>query len=283
MAGIAFVEPRSFDEAAASRAAIGPGAEVVGGGTAVRLRMERGELHPTALVSLARIPGHDAVSQDAGGLHLGALARLRALERSEVLRAFCPALARAVALVGSVRIRNQAMLAGGLLAPDVAVDTPTMLLALSAELCVAEGRAIPLAAYLDAFVEHAAPRPLVVEVRVPALPKATRAAYLKLLPRSAEARPCVTVAAVADFDAAERCQSLRLAVGGAVAVPRRLPAVDAFATGQALGDELIEDLAASYATGLIPSGEASYPAWYRTAMIRVFVRRALLEVSRGAR
>jgi carbon-monoxide dehydrogenase medium subunit len=280
---IAFVEPRSFSEAAAWRARLGPRAEVVGGGTAVRLRMERGDARPDALIDLARIPGHDVVRRDEDGLHLGALARLRAIERSEVVRAFCPALARAVGLVGSVRIRNQAMLGGGLGAPDIAVDTPTMLLALDAELRVAdEPRAIPLAAHLASFALGGAPPPLIGEVRVPALPPSARAVYLKHTPRSAEARPCVTVAAVADLDAGGRCRILRLAVGGALAVATRLPAVDALAAGQALGSELIGDVAAAYANGLVPSGEASEPAWYRTEMIRVFVRRALEEVARGA-
>jgi carbon-monoxide dehydrogenase medium subunit len=279
-----FVEPRSFGEAAVWRARLGPNAESVGGGTAVRLMMERGDLRPTALISLARIPGHDFIRREADGLHLGALARLRSIERAEVVRAFCPALARAVGLVGNVRIRNQAMLAGGLGAPTFAVDTPTMLLALDAELRTAEEpRAIPLSSYLASFAQPSSPRPLIEEVRVPALPATARAVYLKLTARSAEARPCVTVAAVADFDADQRCLGLRLAVGGAVVVPQRLPPTDALAAGQALTDELIGDLAAAYASGLLPSGEASEPGWYRTAMIRVFVRRALVELSRGDR
>ncbi|APR85590.1 Carbon monoxide dehydrogenase medium chain [Minicystis rosea] len=276
---IAFVEPRSFDEAADRRALLGPNAEIVAGGTAVRLRMERGEAPPAALISLAKIAGHDFIRREADGLHLGALSRLRAIERSEVVHAFCPALARAVGWVGSVRIRNQAMLAGGLAAPDIAVDPPTMLLALDAEVHAADDHRTIL---LSAFLQHAAPRPLIDEVRVPALPKTARATYLKLTPRSAEARPCVTVAAVADFDESGRCRSLRLAVGGAVAVPARWPAADALAAGQVLSDELIADIAAAYANNLVPSGASSEPAWYRTDMIRVFVRRALVEVDRGA-
>jgi aerobic carbon-monoxide dehydrogenase medium subunit len=282
---IAFVEPRSFEEAATWRVGLGPDAQIVGGGTAVRLMMERGDIRPAVFISLARIPGHDFIRRAADGLHLGALARLSAIERSEVVRAFCPALARAVGLVGSVRIRNQAMLAGGLAAPTFGVDPPTMLLALDAELRTAEDpRGLPLSSFLASFAPHA-PRAapvLIEEIIVPPLPATTRAVYLKLTPRSAEARPCVVVAAVADVDG-ERCRSLRLAVGGAVAVPQRLPAADAIADGQVLTGELIEDVAAAYAAGLVPSGESSEPAWYRTEMIRVFVRRALTEVGRGDR
>jgi aerobic carbon-monoxide dehydrogenase medium subunit len=284
---IEFVEPSSFGEAAAWMARLGPHAEIVGGGTAVRLMMERGDIRPAALISLAPIPGHDFIRLEADGLHLGALARLRAIERSEIVRTFCPALARAFGVVGNVRIRNQAMLAGGLAAPDFAVDTPTMLLALDAELRLAEDtRAISLSSYLASFAPRSSPRPprqLIGEVRVPALPSTARAVYLKFTPRGAEARPCVTVAAVADFDVGQRCRTLRLAVGGAVVVPQRLPAADALAAGQALTDELIGDVAAAYANDLVPSGESSEPSWYRTDMIRVFVRRALVEVARGDR
>ena len=281
--GVEFVEPSSFGEAEAWRTRLGPQAEILGGGTAVRLKMERGDIRPTAFISLAPIPGHDFIRREADGLHLGALTRLGAIERSAIVRAFCPTLARAVGAVGNARIRNQAMLAGGLGAPDFAVDTPTMLLALDAELRFAEGPgAMPLSDYLASFVRCASPQPLIGEVRVPALPQAARAVYLKLTPRSAEARPCVTVAAVADVDVDQRCRGLRLAVGGAVVVPQRLPAADALADGHLLTSELIEDIAAAYANDLVPSGESSEPAWYRTEMIRVVVRRALVEVRRGA-
>jgi len=161
-----------------------------------------------------------------------------------------------------------------------------VLLALDAVLRAADDhRAIPLAAYLAAFARGPSPgppQPLIDAVHVPALPATARAVYLKHTPRGAEARPCVTVAAVADLDDGGRCRSLRLAVGGAVAVPRRLPDADALAAGRALDGELAVDIAAAYADGLVPSGEASEPAWYRTQMIRVFVRRALEEVGRAA-
>lgn len=277
------LEPRTFDEATAAAAARGPQAEILGGGTAVRLMMERGDIHPTALVSLGRIAGHDAIRRDGDALELGALVRLRAIERSDVVRAFCPALAHAAGLVGNVRVRHQAMLGGGLGAPDFAVDTPTMLLALDAELRLADARTVPLAAHLAAFARHANPPQLIASVRVPSLLAGARAAYHKLTPRSAEARPVATAAVVGLVDGAHRCHGLSIAVGGAVAVPVRVAAAEAIAAGRILDDARIGEIAAAAERAITPSGAASEPDWYRRAMVAVVVRHALVEVRDGAR
>lgn len=278
-----FVEAGSLQEAAVLAARRGPVAEVVAGGTAVRLMIERGDIHPTALVSLGRIAGHDHIRHDGDALELGALARLRAIERSDVVRRFCPALARAVGLVGNVRVRHQAMLGGSLGAPDFAVDTPTMLLALDAELRMSDGRALALATHLGSFARRASPPPLIASVRVPSLLAGTRAAYYKLTPRSVEARPVATAAVVALLDGGHVCHTLRIAVGGAVAIPMRVPAAESLALGHALDDARIGEIAAAAERAVKPSGTAVEPDWYRQAMVAVVVRRALAEVRDGAR
>jgi carbon-monoxide dehydrogenase medium subunit len=280
---VELVEPRSFEEAASKAAARGPEAEVIAGGTAVRLRMERGDLRPKALISLARIDGHDFIRRAGESLEIGALVRLRALERSDLVRRFSAALHHAVSVVGNVRVRHQAMLAGSLGAPTIAVDAPTMLLALDAELRLSDGSQVALASLLARSPWHLPPGKLITVVRVPAPPSSARAAYLRLTPRSAEARPTATVAAMVDFDGAGRCRALRLAVGGAVAVPLRLAAVEPLAHGYALSDELIGDVAAAAERAVTPWGLASEPDWYRREMVRVLVRRALTEVRDGAR
>src|SRR5512143_765212 len=102
---------------------------------------------PSALVSLGRIAGGDFIRQEPDGLHIGALAKLRDLERSPVVNEFCPALAHTFRVVGNVRVRNQATLGGNLSAADYAADPPAMLTALDARVRALGpdgGREIPL-------------------------------------------------------------------------------------------------------------------------------------------
>jgi carbon-monoxide dehydrogenase medium subunit len=104
--------------------------------------------------------------------------------------------------------------------------------------------------------------------------------YLKFKSRSSEDRPCVGVAAVAAFDQ-NVCIGLRVAIGAACDVPSRLAEVEALALGQPLSDELIDEIAEGYATTIETLNDLRGSTWYRTQMVRVHVRRALLEVRNG--
>ena len=284
---VEFLEPTTLDEATALLARHGDAAKIIAGGTAVVLMLQQKLIAPAALISLGRIPGCDFIRQETDGLHLGALTRLRAIERSTVVREFCPALARAFGVVGNVRVRNQATLGGNLAEADYASDPPAMLLALDARVNAigpTRERQIPLSEFFFGFYTTAlAPDEILTEVIIPPLPSAARAAYLKYTSRSAEDRPCVGVAAFADMDNSGRCTNLRVAVGAAVETPQRLVAVEATACGEKLTDELIAVIADEYARSLDPLSDARGSAWYRREMIRVFVRRALLEVRDGDR
>jgi carbon-monoxide dehydrogenase medium subunit len=282
-----FIEPTTLTEAVALLTEHGDEAKIIAGGTAVTLMLQQKLIAPAALISLGRVPGGDFIRREADGLRLGALSRLRAAERSDAVRAFCPALARAFGVVGNVRVRNQATVGGNLAEADYASDPPAMLLALDARVSALGpngSRPIPLSEFFLGFYTTAlALDEILTEVIVPALPASARAVYLKYTSRSAEDRPCVGVAALVDVDEAGRCRDLRLAVGAAVETPRRLATLEALARGEKLGDELIDAIADGYARELDPLSDARGSDWYRREMIRVFVRRALREVRDGDR
>ena len=284
---VEFLEPTRLNEAIALLAEHGDGAKIIAGGTAVVLMLQQRLIAPSVLISLGRIPDCDYIRREPDGLHLGALARLRAIERSPVVRDFCPALARAVGVVGNVRVRHQATIGGNLAEADYASDPPAMLLALDARVRVAGPagqRQIPVSElFLGFYTTALAPDEILSEVIIPPLPASVRASYLKYTSRSAEDRPCVGVAAVADFDESGICRDVRVAVGAAIETPRRLAEVEAMARGERLTDDVIAAIADEYTRALDPLSDVRGSAWYRREMIRVFVRRTLTEVRDGNR
>ncbi len=277
-----FLEPTTLPEAARLLAQRGDDAKIIAGGTAVTLLLQHKLIAPAALISLGHIRDYAFIRRAADGLHIGALAHLRDMERSNVVREFCPALARAFSVVGNVRVRNQATVGGNLAEADPNSDPPSMLLALDARVNITSPTGqheIPLQTFFTGLMTTALrPDEILSEIILPALPASTRAAYLRHTSRSMEARPSVSVAAVADFDSVGRCADLRVAVGAAIATPQRLAQVEARARGEKLTDMLIETIADEYAQALEPLDDALESAWYRREMIRVFVRRALKEI-----
>ena len=279
-----FLEPASFTEACALLVEHGEDAKVIAGGVSVSLMLGQKLIAPAVLVSLGRISGGGLIRLEADGLHIGALAKLHDLERSSVVRDFCPALAHAFSVVGNVRVRNQATLGGNLSSADYAADPPSMLTALDARVQVRgpeTTREIPLNEFFLGFYTTALePAEILTGVIIPA---PARAAYFKYTSISAEGRPCVAVGAAAEFDAGNICRDLRIAVGAAVETPQRIASAEALAQGRVLTDELAGAIADEYAMTLDPLTDVRGSAWYRREMIRVFVKRALLEVRNGSR
>ena len=205
---------------------------------------------------------------------------------NDTVRQHLPALAEACAVVGNVRIRNQATLGGNLAEADYASDPPAVLAVLDASVSVTGpqgSREIPVRDLLLAFYTTALePDELITDITVPLPSSTARMTYLKYKSRSSEDRPCVGVAALAAFDG-ESCTDLRIAVGAACETPQRLPEVEGSARGGPLSDTVIGEVAAAYADAIDTLEDLRGSAWYRKEMIRVHVRRALEEVRDGHR
>jgi carbon-monoxide dehydrogenase medium subunit len=281
-----YFQPETLAEAVDLLGVDPDGRKLIAGGTAVVLMLQQGLIAPDALVSLAHVPDLDTIRLSDERLHIGSLALLRDVATSsEVSRQF-PALASACSVVGNVRVRNQATLGGNLAEADYASDPPALLLALNAVVAAVRRdseRHIPLAEFFHGFYTTALePDEVIQSIAIPTLPAKTRMTYLKYKSRSSEDRPCAAVAAVASFDGG-RCTDLRVAVGAACEIPRRLPEVEAFAMNQPLADELIAEIAEGYAREIETLDDLRGSAWYRSQMIRVHVRRALEELRDGRR
>ncbi len=281
-----FLEPTSVKEASTILTQDAD-ARIIAGGTAVVLAIANKLAAPSALVSLARISNLDFIQHKDDGLHLGALASIRAAEHSGIVRDFCASLVRAYSVVGNVRVRNQATVGGNLAEADYASDPPTMLLALDARVRAqtAEGtREISLKEFFIAMLTTAlAPSEILTEIIVPSMPASARCAYIRFTSRSSEARPSANVAVVADMDQDGKCRDLRVAVGAAVMTPQRMPEIEAIARGEKLSDSLVGKIADEYAARIDPLDDKLESAWYRRELVRALVRRALDEVRNGNR
>ncbi len=96
--------------------AAGDGARPLAGGTDL-LTLIKGEIAaPTRLVDLKRLAElDDSIALDDGGLTLGALTTLAAIERHALVLEQAPALAEAAAAAATPQLRNMATLGGNLL------------------------------------------------------------------------------------------------------------------------------------------------------------------------
>lgn len=257
-----WMAPASVDEALALRAEHGADATVLAGGTFLGILVNQGLVAPSAYLSLGRVAALRAIDVGGGELRLGAMTTHSEVERSELVRAGWPVLARAFGLVASPRVRNQATVGGVLADADYASDPPAVLLALGARAVLRSTRGereVGIDELILGYYETCiADDELLVEVVVPPAPEA--AVYRKFRSRSSEDRPCVSVAAV-------RVGARRRVVVGAVSeTPQSFPEL---CQGSA------EEIGRAYAERIEPISDARGSAEYRRRVVAVEVRRAV--------
>jgi carbon-monoxide dehydrogenase medium subunit len=277
--GLAIHRPETLDAAIELLQHYGEDARIVAGSTAVTIMVRQRLIAPAALVAIVGIEGLSGIRRVDGHLEIGALTTHREVERSPLVRETIPVLAETFGVVANVRIRNVATVGGVLAEADYASDPPAVLLALDAEI-VARGpsgeRTIPIASFFRAFYETAlAPNEVLTAVRVPVPSAGTGASYQKFVTRSSEDRPCVGVIAAVRLAGDGSIDDLRVAVAAAAETPQRFNDVEATARGQELDDGLARRIAEDYAGRIHPLEDLRGSAWYRSQMIRVWVRRAI--------
>ena len=277
---IAFVQPVSLDEAVECLSAYGDEAKIVAGATALTIMLRQRLVRPTALVSLAGVSELSGIDRADGHIQIGALTTHRAVELSPLVRRTLPVLAHTFGVVANVRVRNAATVGGVLAEGDYASDPPPVFLALDAEVQVRGprgARTIPVRDFVKGFYETALESDeILTGVRVPIPVEGSRGVYEKYVTRSSEDRPCLGVVAIVRMSGdGLTCEDLRVAVGAVAEVPQRFPDVEALAKSTPLDDDVARAVADQYAERIDTLSDMRGSAWYRTEMIRVWVRRAI--------
>jgi carbon-monoxide dehydrogenase medium subunit len=185
-------------------------------------------------------------------------------------------------------VRNVATVGGVVAEADYASDPPALFLALDAEI-EAQGptgkRTIPASEFFLSFYTTALEQnEIVTAVRVPVPQPGTRAVYEKFVTRSSEDRPCVGVAASIRLSADSGItEDVRVAVGAASETPQRFTDLEETAVGREMTEDLARSIAEGYAERIDTLDDMRGSAWYRTEMVKVWVRRALMHALTDAR
>jgi carbon-monoxide dehydrogenase medium subunit len=284
-----YVRPNSMKEALDILARGGNGTcRVYAGGTDLIPRL-KGRIvdPPKILVDLKGIPDLDYVDYDAqNGLRIGALASIRSVATSGVVKEKYPLLSQAAGRIASIQIQNRGTLAGNLCNGLPSADAAPSLLCLGAQLlCVRKQgeRRIKMEDFHEGPGETALNADeLLQEIRVPPMPENSRGVYIKLSPRS---RMDLAVVGVATLIASEngRMKDVRIGLGAVSPRPMRAQGAEALLTGVPADDnEAITQAARMASQESRPISDHRGSAEYRRMMVEVLVRRAIHLVLSGA-
>lgn len=275
-----FHEPVTLADAVALLAGSGPSAALLAGGTDLGVRVRRGLVTPTHLVSLNRIPELRRLAVTDGEVTIGAGVTHRRIEQSELFGAALVGLAEACETVGAVQTRNVGTIGGNLANASPAADTPPVFMAFRATLDIV-GAAGPRNVGIDEFfldyrttVLNASD--IVTAVRIPVADGAAGSAFVKLGRRRAME---ISISCAAAFlrlaEDHETCAEVGIGLGSVAATTIRATGGEAALRGERVTDELLHAAADAATVHCDPVDDIRATAAYRRQVTHVLVYRAL--------
>jgi carbon-monoxide dehydrogenase medium subunit len=250
----------SLEEAAKALGA-NEDAKLVAGGMTLIPTLKQRLAKPSDLVDLASVPGLTGISEEGGGLRIGAMTRHAEVQRSDIVKRVIPALSALAGLIGDPAVRNRGTIGGSISNNDPAADYPSAVVGLGATVVTTKREIAGDDFFTGMFETALAPDEIVTAVK---FPKPQAAAYQKFKnPASRYAIVGVFVARTAD--------GVRVAVTGAGPCVFRVPEMEA-ALGKSFTADAIKDIA-------IPDGDLNTDihasAEYRAHLVNVMARRAV--------
>jgi len=284
MISFELAEPRSLKSALKLLDTEDPAVRAFGGCTALMLMMKTGVFQPSCLVSLRKVEKkHAAVTREDGGLRIGALATLSALEQSMAVRRAAPVITRTLRTLSNVRVRNVATLGGHLAHADPHMDLPPVLIALGAELtavCAGGERRLAVQDLFTGYYETTlAKSELISAVHVPAQ-AGWRSAYVKCTTRTADDWPTLGIAVSLKTDGA-LIEDARVVVSAATEKPLRMAQAESVLRGATVSDAVFVSAGEAAAAEAETIGDARGSTAYKRELLRVHAARALQQALSG--
>jgi aerobic carbon-monoxide dehydrogenase medium subunit len=272
-----YFAPTTLDEGLALLEEYGEDAKVLAGGQSLIPLMKLRFASPRALVDINGVSELGELEEQDGFLHVGALVRHKACERSELLRGRWATIGDAAPLISDPIVRNLGTVGGSLAHADPQGDWGSVMLAMRAEITVrgpSSTRTIPIDEFFQGpFTTALEPTEILTGVRIPDPGARSGGTYLKL-ERKVGDYATVGVAVHVSFSNGS-VDTAGIALTGVGPKNLRAEAAEQALAGQGLDDEAILEAARLAAEAAEPRTDIRGSEAYKRNVVRVFVERGL--------
>ncbi len=281
-----YLAPRSMKELLGMLAEHGRHARILAGGQSLLPSMKIGLLEPGSLIDINAVEELSYVRKENGTLRIGALARHREVETSELARSHSPLLAAAISSIGSLAVRNRGTIVGSLVNADPRAELPVVAVALDAEIVVidAKGEEHAIAAadfFIDRYRTSLKPGQMVLEVRVPSSAKDTGWAFLKMEHRPGEFGHA-TAAATVRLRPDGTLTECRLVLGGLGATPIRLVESETTLEDESPAEAVLQRVGETARSSVSADDDADLSLAFRQHLAAVLARRSVVTAAERA-
>ncbi len=275
-----YLKPDSIKEIISILSQFGEKAQILNGGTDLIVEMRDKIIQPEYLVDIKAIPQLNRITYNKqDGLNIGATVTLNEISNSKVVQTHYPILVKACKTVGSYQVRNRATLVGNICNASPAADTAPPLLVLEAKVNIigpTGEKIVPINQFFTGVKKNILKKgEIVTSITIPPIKGKWVGVYLKQGRKKEVDLATVGVAVVCIRD------EVRIALGAVAPVPVRAFKTEELLKGKTIDESLLEKAGKSALTEVSPISDVRSSQEYREEIIKVLVRRAILQAKGG--
>jgi carbon-monoxide dehydrogenase medium subunit len=276
---IRYLVPDTLDEAVGAFAAAGAAGRILAGGTDLLVQMRGGFVRPGVVVDIKKIAETMALEETSdGGFRIGAAVSGAVLAEHPRFRKAWPGVLEAVNLIGSTQVQGRASAGGNLCNASPAADSVPAMVAAGAVVTVQgpKGRRQIAVENVPAGPgrTNLLPGEIVVSFTLPARPKGSSDAYLRMIPRT-EMDIAVVGCGVSLTLQNGICTAARVALGAIAPTVILVEAANKALTGSRLDAASLDAAAAACSAACRPIDDKRGTIAYRTKVAGVLLKRTV--------
>ncbi len=277
MSDIQYKAAKTVREAVGLMAAAKGKGRILAGGTDLLVQMKSGSVAPGVIVDVKKIPEMVSITETKGSFTIGAATPAAVIGEHKKLKKAWPGVVEAINLIGSTQVQGRASAGGNLCNASPAADSVPALVAAGAVVTVqgpAGRRKVPVEKF------NAGPGKttlkageIVVSLTLPARPRGSSDAYLRLIPRT-EMDIAVVGCGVSLTMKGDTCVSARVSLGAVAPTVLLVEAAGKALAGSKLDDAALDAAAAACSAVCRPIDDKRGTIRYRTKIAGVLLKRA---------
>lgn len=273
-----FVQVTTAAEASQRLADASGRAYVLAGGTDLLVQMKSDILSPDLVVDIKSIPGIGEITEENGGLRVGAAVPGAALSEHAGLASTWPGVVEATQLIGSTQVQGRCTMVGNLCNGSPAADSVPALVAADAVVRVEGPGGSRDCSVLDIPVgpgrNSLAKGEFISSVFLPARPDRSGDAYLRFIPRTEMDIAVASAGVSLTLDADGVVTAARVALGAVAPTVVLVPAAAEALIGSKLEDAALAALASACEAACNPIDDKRGTIEFRTQVAGVMAKRA---------
>ena len=252
---------------------------VLAGGTDLLVQMKSGLRSPGVIVDVKKIPEMTAIVEKKGAFTIGAATPAAVIGEHKKLKKAWPGVVEAINLIGSTQVQGRASAGGNLCNASPAADSVPALVAAGCTVTV-QGpkgkRTVPVEKFNSGPGKTTLkPGEIVVSLTLPARPKNSSDAYLRLIPRT-EMDIAVVGVGVSLSMKGDTVKDARVGLGAVAPTVLLVDKAAKALIGSKLDDKSLDAAAAACSAACKPIDDKRGTIHYRTKIAGVLLKRAAM-------